>query len=187
MTLEGENILIILEFASAISQKGIGYYFTHTNEKKFSKSESGVVLTYNRKIIIWEKSSYNLSEEIDSFIIINEDSVDHLVKLYLGESPIGEFLLAPNEKAVYDKGVGFIVKDSNGLQKTSVPIIVGEVYVQASPSTSWIYTHNLGYKPIINVYDSNGVMLPTYERVDDVNMNVLTLNFDVAISGKIYR
>lgn len=51
-----------------------------------------------------------------------------------------------------------------------------------TPSTEWLITHNLGYKPAVSVIDStNETVVPDVEYVDD---NTVRLTFGFATSGR---
>lgn len=57
-------------------------------------------------------------------------------------------------------------------------------HTQGSVSTSWVITHNLGFKPNVTVVDSGGTI---YEgEITYTNLNSLTVSFSSAFSGKAY-
>lgn len=53
-----------------------------------------------------------------------------------------------------------------------------------TPQNIWIFPHNLGFYPSINVYDNTGSELIGYNRIDN-NINTLTLSFGIQMTGKI--
>lgn len=57
-------------------------------------------------------------------------------------------------------------------------------YEQATPSNTWVITHNLNKKPSITVVDSaENVIVGAYEYND---LNTVTLTFNGAFTGKAY-
>jgi hypothetical protein len=57
-------------------------------------------------------------------------------------------------------------------------------HTQNAVSSSWVITHNLGFKPNVTVVDSAGTI---YEgEITYTNSNSLTVSFSQAFSGKAY-
>jgi hypothetical protein len=57
-------------------------------------------------------------------------------------------------------------------------------HTQNAVSSSWVITHNLGFKPNVTVVDSGGTI---YEgEITYTNSNSLTVSFSQAFSGKAY-
>jgi hypothetical protein len=54
-------------------------------------------------------------------------------------------------------------------------------HVQASPSTTWLIVHNLGYRP--NVYSTDNVNEIVGEVIHS-SVNTLTVSFDTAVAGR---
>ena len=63
--------------------------------------------------------------------------------------------------------------------------IKNKIWLQTSSSSTWIFTHNLGYLPVIQVYDASNNELIGYNRSDNLANTVTTLTFGVALTGKI--
>lgn len=57
-------------------------------------------------------------------------------------------------------------------------------FEQTLASTTWTFTHNLGYNPVINVYDMSGNVLTGYVATYPT-LNRLVLTWENAMSGKI--
>lgn len=57
-------------------------------------------------------------------------------------------------------------------------------FVQDTPDFTWIFTHNLGFSPTINVYDNYGKELIGYNR-SDADLNTIILTFGIPSVGKI--
>lgn len=121
MVLDNNNVGVLLQFDEAISSNGVGYYMVIKNPNNVKTTESGVVLTYQKKAIIWEKSSYNSYEEIEDLVITNEDTVNHIVNIYVGDILVMVASLNSGEKAIYTNGVGFDIKNTNGETKVAAP------------------------------------------------------------------
>lgn len=123
MTLQGENITLGLKLHNGISTSGLDYYFGYTYAGGDIKTERGVLMYYQNETVIWEKSSYHQSETIKYLNVYNSDSVTNKVSVYLGVTLIGKWELEAGERLEYVDGVGFTVKDANGLTKV-IPITV---------------------------------------------------------------
>lgn len=59
-------------------------------------------------------------------------------------------------------------------------------HLQLSPISTWVINHNLGKFPTIQVFDSAGSQIFGYGRTDDPSLNITTLSFSAAFSGKAY-
>lgn len=59
------------------------------------------------------------------------------------------------------------------------------VFTQSTPSVTWIFEHNLGFNPTLQVLDLNNNPILGFTRTDD-SVNKVTLTFNIAMSGKIY-
>lgn len=55
------------------------------------------------------------------------------------------------------------------------------VYTQSTPATVWVINHNLGYKPLVEVFDSTDTLFDANVMHASVNQTIITLN--VAASG----
>jgi hypothetical protein len=55
---------------------------------------------------------------------------------------------------------------------------------QVSTSSTWTVNHNLGYNPAINIRDNSGQIIEG--QITYNNVNTLTLDFSIAISGTAY-
>ena len=76
-----------------------------------------------------------------------------------------------------------------GLQGIQGPPGTGVVggtfeYTQASPSATWVITHNMGYFPAVSIVDSAGELVEGTTVY--TSANVVTLSFSAAFSGKAY-
>lgn len=56
--------------------------------------------------------------------------------------------------------------------------------LQTNPSTVWSLVHNLGYAPIINIFDLYGNELVGYTR-NDFDNNIINIIFDTPTSGTL--
>ena len=68
-----------------------------------------------------------------------------------------------------------------GLGTAAVAALVSYTHNQAAPSSTWTITHNLNFKPSVNVFDSAGTMVEG--SVTHTNANSLTITFSATISG----
>jgi hypothetical protein len=59
------------------------------------------------------------------------------------------------------------------------------VFTQSTPSVTWVFEHNLGFNPTLQVLDLNNNPILGFTRTDD-SVNKVTLTFNIAMSGKIY-
>lgn len=67
------------------------------------------------------------------------------------------------------------------------PVVLGDshgIFQTVTAQFNWVWDHNFGFKPAINVYDSDGKTIIGYQRVDNSN-NQLTLSFGLPMAGKI--
>lgn len=60
----------------------------------------------------------------------------------------------------------------------------GYVHNQLIPATVWSITHNLGYNPIVEIFDSTGDMI--IADVEHISMNVATVTFASPATGTAY-
>ena len=58
------------------------------------------------------------------------------------------------------------------------------VFNQATPSTSWAITHNLGKFPSVTVVNSSKAVV--YGNIDYINNNEATITFSAAFSGQAF-
>jgi hypothetical protein len=58
-------------------------------------------------------------------------------------------------------------------------------YIQATPSSSWVFIHNFGFPPVINVTDLFGNELIGYVRTDNPTNTITTITFDSPLTGRI--
>ena len=68
-----------------------------------------------------------------------------------------------------------------GLTSSDVPALVSYTHSQVAASSTWTITHNLNFKPSVNVFDSAGTMVEG--SVTHTNANSLTITFSATISG----
>ena len=68
-----------------------------------------------------------------------------------------------------------------GLVAGNIPALVSYSHNQAAASATWSITHNLNFKPSVNVFDSAGTMVEG--SVTHTNSNTLTVVFSASISG----
>ena len=75
-------------------------------------------------------------------------------------------------------------QDFGTAQNVLEPQALAYEHVQNAVSSSWVITHNLGFKPNVTVVDSGGTI---YEgEITYTNSNSLTVSFSQAFSGKAY-
>jgi len=53
-------------------------------------------------------------------------------------------------------------------------------FTQSSPSTTWTINHNLGYKPIVDVYDTGSQQIEALVTHPTVNQTLILLTTPVA-------
>lgn len=53
-------------------------------------------------------------------------------------------------------------------------------FTQSSPSTTWTVNHNLGYKPIVDVYDTGSQQIEALVTHPTVNQTLILLTTPVA-------
>lgn len=58
------------------------------------------------------------------------------------------------------------------------------LYTQGTPAANWTITHNLGFHPDIQVFDSAGDQVEG--DVTHVSINEITVHFSAAFSGWAY-
>ena len=58
-------------------------------------------------------------------------------------------------------------------------------YIQSTPSSSWVFIHNFGFPPVINVTDLFGNELIGYVRTDNPTNTITTITFDSPLTGRI--
>lgn len=58
------------------------------------------------------------------------------------------------------------------------------VHVQALQATTWAVIHNLGYRPVVTIKDTDGVTIEGV--VNYINDNQLTITFSQAVAGTAY-
>jgi hypothetical protein len=75
-------------------------------------------------------------------------------------------------------------QDFGTAQGSLEPQALAYEHTQNAVSSSWVITHNLGFKPNVTVVDSGGTI---YEgEITYTNSNSLTVSFSQAFSGKAY-
>ena len=75
-------------------------------------------------------------------------------------------------------------QDFGTAQNALEPQALAYEHVQNAVSSSWVITHNLGFKPNVTVVDSGGTI---YEgEITYTNSNSLTVSFSQSFSGKAY-
>jgi hypothetical protein len=57
-------------------------------------------------------------------------------------------------------------------------------YIQSIPSTQWVVTHNLGYKPVVETKDQDGNTIDGV--VNYLNNTTLSIDFSEPVSGTAY-
>jgi hypothetical protein len=57
----------------------------------------------------------------------------------------------------------------------------GYEHTQSSAATTWTVNHSLGYRPIVEVFTSGGVLL--WGQVTHTSVNQFTVNFNTAQAG----
>ena len=70
---------------------------------------------------------------------------------------------------------------AGGVGTAAVAALVSYTHNQASASSTWTITHNLNFRPSVNVFDSAGTMVEG--AVTHTNANTLTVVFSATISG----
>ena len=70
---------------------------------------------------------------------------------------------------------------SAGISSSDVPALVSYTHSQPAASTTWTITHNLNFRPSVNVFDSAGTMVEG--SVTHINSNSLIVVFSATISG----
>jgi hypothetical protein len=68
-----------------------------------------------------------------------------------------------------------------GLGTAAIAAIVSYTHNQSAASATWTITHNLNFRPSVNVFDSAGTMVEG--SVTHINSNTLTVAFSATISG----
>jgi len=68
-----------------------------------------------------------------------------------------------------------------GLVAENIPALVSYTHTQSAASSTWTITHNLNFRPSVNVFDSAGTMIEG--AVTHINSNTLTVVFSATISG----
>ena len=68
-----------------------------------------------------------------------------------------------------------------GVAVGDVPALVSYTHTQSAASATWTITHNLNFRPSVNVFDSAGTMVEG--AVTHTNENTLTIVFSATISG----
>jgi len=75
-----------------------------------------------------------------------------------------------------------------GTGQVAIPtIVVGDrniTYTQDVPQFLWTFSHNLGFKPSINVYDADGNEVVGYTR-EDTTLNQVKIGFGLPMTGTI--
>ncbi len=56
-------------------------------------------------------------------------------------------------------------------------------HLQTNPSSVWYVTHNLGYNPVVAIYDENGVEMEGLVDID-INNTSLRILFNTPVLGK---
>lgn len=81
------------------------------------------------------------------------------------------------------------VAEGDGLSGGYIPIgqpyaaLQPFVFVQSTPSTLWIVNHNLGYKPSVEIIDSNGNEVIT--DVTHISNNQVQISFVIPTAGEV--
>jgi hypothetical protein len=70
---------------------------------------------------------------------------------------------------------------AGGLGTAAVAALVSYTHSQPAASSTWTITHNLNFRPSVNVFDSAGTMVEG--SVTHTNSNTLTVAFSATISG----
>jgi hypothetical protein len=76
---------------------------------------------------------------------------------------------------------------NNNVVYTATPILLGDKNSSmtfSTPALQWSFAHNLGFKPVINVYDLAGREILGYSRVDSDN-NSLIVRHNIPLAGII--
>ena len=68
-----------------------------------------------------------------------------------------------------------------GVDSASLIPLVSFDHVQGSASNVWSLTHNLGFYPTVNVFDTANSLVEG--AIEHTNKNALTITFSVAITG----
>lgn len=68
-----------------------------------------------------------------------------------------------------------------GISAGDIPALVAYTHTQPAASATWTITHNLNFRPSVNVFDSAGTMVEG--AVTHTNANSLTIAFSATISG----
>jgi hypothetical protein len=69
----------------------------------------------------------------------------------------------------------------NGVPFGSGGGIVGYVHTQGSAATTWTINHNLGYKPVVQVYNAGSLQM--IAEIEDVTINQTIVRVSPAQSG----
>ena len=73
---------------------------------------------------------------------------------------------------------------ADGAGAENIPELVSYTHNQAAASATWSITHNLNFRPSVNVFDSAGTMVEG--SVTHTNANTLIVVFSATISGIAY-
>lgn len=74
------------------------------------------------------------------------------------------------------------------IQPLAITNVVGRTlamtWVQSNPAGTWVITHNLGYNPVVEVYDNEGWPVPG--TVKYLGPDTLQILFQSIVGGKAY-
>ena len=70
---------------------------------------------------------------------------------------------------------------AGGIAAGDIPALVSYTHTQSAASATWTITHNLNFRPSVNVFDSAGTMVEG--SVTHTIANSLTIAFSATISG----
>jgi hypothetical protein len=83
----------------------------------------------------------------------------------------------------WDKSTGIRIASSQITDLPTPANMAGQVFTFASPGMTWTVTHNLGYRPTVEVYRVDNVRM--YPSMTQDSNNSLTIYFNALTSGYV--
>lgn len=81
-------------------------------------------------------------------------------------------ITAVNGSAIYFQGAVYV----NGVPFGSGGGLTGYVHTQGVAASTWTINHNLGYKPIVQVYNAGSVMVLTEVENPSINQTIVRIS-----------
>jgi hypothetical protein len=80
-----------------------------------------------------------------------------------------------------NNGTPVVTVETQGPQGPQGPAGVGFLFTQASPSTTWLINHNLGFKPVVQMFDAGSQEIEGL--ISHPSLNTTSILFAVPIAG----